>query len=73
MSFIIIIFFKEVEWFNWRFHAYTMVNLPPGLCCVVDVYATRNISHLDILSALWLEIIERHYDREMHRFIKKIM
>ena len=22
-------FFKEDEWFNWRFHAYTMVNLPP--------------------------------------------
>ena len=58
LSFIIIIFFKEDEWFNWRFHAYTMVNLPPCLCCVVDVYATRNICHLDILSAQWLEIIE---------------
>ena len=29
LSFIIIIFFKEDEWFNLRFHAYTMVNLPP--------------------------------------------
>ena len=39
-------FFKEDEWFNWRFHAYTMVNLPP--CSVLCGRCVCNKKYLPL-------------------------